>query len=80
MVGRAKPPFLAKPGQYSLLVTLTQGDQSDLLETTLDTNTAKHSSVASKKTTPVLIILSISGTMLLLLFFVLRRRRLITRR
>ena len=73
-------PFLAKPGQYSLLVTLTQGDQSDLLETTLDTNTAKHSSAATKKNTPVLIILSTSATMLLLLFFMLRRRRLVTRR
>jgi hypothetical protein len=74
-------PFLEKPGQYSLLITLTQEDQSDLLETTLDTNTAKHSSVATKKTTPVLIILSASAAaMLLFLFFVLRRRRLITRR
>jgi membrane fusion protein, heavy metal efflux system len=73
-------PFLAKPGQYSLLITLTQEDQSDLLETTLDTNTAKHSSAATKKNTPVLIILSTSATMLLLLFFMLRRRRLVTRR
>lgn len=74
-------PFLAKPGHYSLLITLTKGDESDLLETTLDTNTAKNSSVATEQTPPVIIIISISAAvMLLLLFFVLRRRRLIIRR
>lgn len=73
-------PFLAKPGHYGLLITLSKEDESDLLETTLDTNTAKHSSVATEQTTPVIVVSGISAAMLLLLFFVLRRRRLIPRR